>query len=83
MYELKNNIKAVIMLIYLLLSKIFFNFAKIFFKPKVYDCFIFMNEIELLELRIEELKDTHKGKIHILLNPRSEYHLLFLILKFY
>ncbi len=58
MYGLKSNIKAITMLIYLLLSRIFFYFAKIFFRPKVYDCFIFMNEIELLELRIEELKDT-------------------------
>ncbi len=35
-----------------------FNFYRIFFNVRVYDCFIFHNELDLLKLRLDYLKNT-------------------------
>jgi len=36
----------------------FFNLYRSFFKVRIFDCFIFHNELDILKLRIDYLKDT-------------------------
>ena len=57
-YKLKNIIHSIFTPIIQYLEQKVFDLYRLFFKVRVFDCFIFNNELDLLRLRLDYLKNT-------------------------